>query len=108
MDWVTYRGDRGSLGQKIHFIACFCYELAIWTTQFTCFYTTGISFFPTKKSSHIQHNKNQHVKIHTLNDFTLQSNRQQAVTQESFLARKQDLSRAKLEHIIENIICRYV
>ena len=39
----------------------------------------GYPFF-NKKSSHIQHNKNQHVKIHTLNDFNLQSNRQQAVT----------------------------
>ena len=34
--------------------------------------TTGTSFFNIKLS-HIQHNKNQHVKIYTLNDFTLQN-----------------------------------
>ena len=34
--------------------------------------TTGTSFFNIKWS-HIQHNKKQHVKIYTLNDFTLQS-----------------------------------
>ena len=32
------RGDRGSLGQKIHFTAYFCYELAILNTQYTCLY----------------------------------------------------------------------
>ena len=116
------RGDRGSLGLKIHFTAYFYYELAIWNTQYTCLYLyiipifealkclwilnifvdiyTLISrkkvfqctpvwgasgqhmgFFGTQlgypflniKWRHIQHYKSQHVKIFTLNDFTLQS-----------------------------------
>ena len=37
------RGDRGSLGQKIHFTAYFFYELAIWNTQNTCLYLYIIS-----------------------------------------------------------------
>ena len=48
------------------------------------------------KWSHIQQNKCQHVKIYSLNDFTFQSKQnilEQAVSKESFLARKQALSR---------------
>ena len=43
----TCRGNRGSLGQKIHFIAHFYYELAIWNTQYTCLYLYIKSTFET-------------------------------------------------------------
>ena len=42
---IGSRGDRGSLGQKIHFTAYFYYELTIWNTQYICLYLYIISTF---------------------------------------------------------------